>query len=133
LLEIQEREAALSSHPAIQEVAEELTRLATTLDAVVWSVGPAAERVAGAAIALSGGALQIANWNTRLDGQRVLVFAVCGVSPLSLLAASSQVKSMGAKEIHACGVDIAGADANLADGVPFTSFSKADAVVAIAS
>src|SRR5438105_943589 len=71
---------------------------------------PPAERVAGAAGLLAEGDLDVATWNGRLDGRCVLLFAVSGTTPLSLVAAAGQVRSMGAAEIHACGINVADAE-----------------------
>ena len=111
LLEAQSLEAAAVSYPAIEGTAAALIARAQQLDAVVWPVGGAAERIAGAAALLAEGEIEIGVWNTRLDGERVLLFAVAGATPLSLVAAAAQVRSMGATEVHACGVEIAGAAA----------------------
>jgi hypothetical protein len=74
-------------------------------------VGSAAERVTGAAIILAEGDFEVGTWNSRLDGGRGLLFAVSGATPLTLFAAAAQVRSMGAVEVHACGIEVQGADA----------------------
>jgi hypothetical protein len=109
LLESQRLEAAAVSYPTIESIANALVSHAQELEAVVWPVGAAAERVAGAATLLAEGEVEVATWNRRLDGERVLLFAVSGATPLSLVAAAAQVRSMGAIEVHACGVDVVGA------------------------
>jgi hypothetical protein len=109
LLEAQRLDAAAVSYPAIETVAGALASHAQGLEAVVWPVGDAAERVAGVVTALTEGEVEVATWNSRLDGERVLLFAVSGATPLSLVAASAQVRSMGAIEVHACGVNVGGA------------------------
>jgi hypothetical protein len=83
---------------------------ARDLCAVVWPVGAAAERVAGAATVLAEGDVEVVTWNRRLDGECVLLFAISGATPVGLAAAAAHVRSMGAAEIHACGVNVAGAE-----------------------
>jgi hypothetical protein len=109
LLAAQRRDDEAVAYPAIEQIAEALVERAQDLHAVVWPVGRAAERVAGAATLLAEGDLAVGTWNTRLDGERVLLFAVSGTTSLNLAAAAAQVRSMGATEIHACGVDVVGA------------------------
>jgi hypothetical protein len=108
LLAAQDRDAEAVAYPAIEQIAEALVARAQDLHAVVWPVGRAAERVAGAAILLVEGDLAVGAWNSRLDGERVLLFTVSGTTPLSLAAAAAQVRSMGATEVHACGVHVVG-------------------------
>jgi hypothetical protein len=110
LLEAQRMDEATVAYPSIESIAESLATRAHDLAAVVWPVGAAAERVAGAATVLAEGAIEVAAWNRRLDGECVLLFAVSGATPLSLAAAAAQVRSMGAAEVHACGVGVAGAE-----------------------
>lgn len=110
LLDAHRLEADAVSYPEIQYFASALASHAHELEAIVWPVGPAAERVAGGATLIAQGELEIGTWNSRLDGRRVLLFAVAGTSPLSLVAAAAQVRSMGAGEVHACGIDVADAD-----------------------
>ena len=110
LLEAQRRDEEAVGYQMIERIAEAVIERAHDLRAVVWPVGPAAERVAGAAVLLAAGDLTVGMWNSRLDDERVLLFAVSGTTPLSLTVAAAQVRSMGAAEVHACGVDVAGAN-----------------------
>lgn len=129
LLEAQRRDEAAVQYPMIEQIAEALVGCARDRGAIIWPVGSAAERIAGAAILLAEGELRVADWNRRLDGERVLVFAVSGTTPLSLAAAAAQVRSMGAVEVHACGIDVHGA----ADVDAWTSYATlaADRVAAL--
>ncbi len=120
LVEAQRRDSDAVEYPAIQHVAETLIDHAQALQAVVWPVGEAAERVSGAAMLLAEGDLTVGAWNSRLDGERVVLFAVAGTTPLSLAAAATQVRSMGAAEVHACGVDVVGGE----DSDAWESFAK---------
>jgi hypothetical protein len=132
LLEAQGAEETAVSYPMIEHIADALTEHAQELQAVIWPVGAAAERIAGAAAALAGGNLTVGTWNRRLDGERVLLFAVSGVTPLGLVAAAAQVRSMGAAEVHASGVDVTGA-ANVDTWASFAALEvgllRADALV----
>lgn len=120
LLVAQRKEAETVAFPSLVDIARALVGCARDLDAIVWPVGAAAERVAGAGSAVSEGALTVALWNQRLDGQRVLLFAVSGVTTLSLATAEAQVRSLGATEIHACGVDVT----STGEDGPWTSFTQ---------
>lgn len=110
LLEAQSRDGTAVAYPSIEDVAEAVIARAHELDAVVWPVGAAAERIAGAATVLAEGEVAVGTWNARLDSERVLLFAVSGATPLSLVVAAAQVRSMGAAEVHACGVHVVGAE-----------------------
>jgi hypothetical protein len=50
-----------------------------------------------------------------VDGRTILLFAVAGVTPLSLTLAAEQLRRRGAGDVHACGVAITGIAA--ADGI----------------
>jgi hypothetical protein len=73
---------------------------------IVWPVGSAAERLAGAAVLLSKGRVRVRGWSSRLDGERVLVLAVGAVTPIGLHAAAQQARALGAREVHGCGIAI---------------------------
>src|SRR5690242_18422977 len=88
LLDAQRVEETAVAYASIETLAESLVSRARNLAAVVCPVGAAAERVAGAATVLAEGDVEVATWNRRFDGECVLLFAVSGVTPLSLAAAA---------------------------------------------
>jgi hypothetical protein len=53
----------------------------------------------------------LASGTLQLDGRIVMLFAVAGVTPLSLSLVSEQLRRRGAAEVHGCGVAIDGAAA----------------------
>lgn len=109
VLRAQRSEERAVDYPEIVSVASALVDRAGHLGNVtVWPVGAAAERIAGAAVVLARGGLHVATWNTRLVGQRVLLFTVVGVTPMALSDAARHVRQLGATEVHACGVAVAG-------------------------
>jgi hypothetical protein len=77
---------------------------------LVWPVGEAAERVAAAVTLVSRGEIEVGAWNSPVEGRRVLVVVVAGVSALSLDGAAAQLRRRGALEVHGCGVAVNGAD-----------------------
>jgi phosphoribosylpyrophosphate synthetase len=105
LLEAQRCEERAVAYPAFAliERCEELG------DPIVWPVGAAAERIAGAASVMAAGALNVATWNMSLAQHRVLLIAVVGTTPITMVAAAEHVKQLGAAEVHACAVDVVGA------------------------
>jgi hypothetical protein len=84
---------------------------------LVWPVGEAAERLAGAAVLASEGDTRVRGWTDDVRGERVLLATVAAVSPLGLIAAAEHARAMGAAEVHACGIEVAGLDAPELAGV----------------
>lgn len=121
VLGAQEAEAEAVRFPALEAHASALIALDQDLgDPVVWPVGAAAERIAGAATLMSGGRIRVREWNSEVRGERVLVFAVVALTPFSLFAAAHQALNMGADAVQACGLRIEGfEDTGLG---PLTSF-----------
>ena len=104
-----EEEVVGSAH--LLEVADAVVRRARRLgDCVVWPVGAAAERVAGVVTVRANGAVDVGAWNSPVEGRRILLVAVAGVSPLALEAAARHLLSRGADEVHGCGVDVRGGE-----------------------
>jgi hypothetical protein len=107
LLEAQRREEEIVGHRLIGAVADAVIRCATDLgDCLIWPVGSAAERVAGAVTAVGEGAVKVGAWNAPVQGCRLLLVQVAAVSPLELESAADQLRMRGALEVHACGVDV---------------------------
>lgn len=128
VLQVQHIEEALTRYPAIEDLAQSLATLSDALDSpLIWPVGPAAERLAGAAVLVGRGALRIRGWGSMLGGERVLVVALVAAGPLSVLQAVEQAYSMGAVEVHSCGVDVAGIEAGPAELVQsFTPLAEGE-------
>jgi hypothetical protein len=119
LLEAQRCEERAVAFPALQQLAAALIERCNELGGpTVWPVGAAAERLAGAAVVMSSGALSVATWNMALAERRVLLVAISGTTPMSMVVAAEHVRRLGASEIHACAVDVDGA----ADEVSWESF-----------
>jgi hypothetical protein len=120
LLEAQRREEKLVAYPLVEQVAQALIARAAELGGpLIWPVGGAAERVAGAAVVVSAGTIRVAGWNLPVNGDEVLLFTVAATTPLGLLAAAEEVKRLGARSVHACGVDVAG----ITDATAWDTFS----------
>jgi hypothetical protein len=110
LLEAQAVEAQTVAHPELRSCAEQVVDRARDIpDCLVWPVGAAAERVAGAVTLLSQGEVETGTWNSEVEGRLVLAILVAGVSTLSLEAAVAQLRRRGALEVHGCGVTVEGA------------------------
>lgn len=98
-------------YPQIEAWADALVARANQLNGcLIWPVGAPAERIAGVATARAKGRIDVGLWNAPIDGRTVLLFAVAGVTPLSLTLVAQQLRRRGAGDIHACGIAIAGGD-----------------------
>jgi hypothetical protein len=119
LIEAQRLEEEAVRYPQIEMWADALVVRARQLPrCLIWPVGAPAERIAGVAVARARGRIDVGLWNATIQGRTVLLFAVAGVTPLSLILVAEQLRGRGAGEVHACGVAITGAGE--ADG--FESF-----------
>jgi hypothetical protein len=97
-------------YPQIEMWANALVNRARQLPGcLIWPVGAPAERIAGVAVARARGHIEVGLWNGTVEGRTVLLFAVAGVTPLSLILVAKQLRGRGAGEVHACGVAITGA------------------------
>src|SRR5438874_13801832 len=97
-------------YPQIEMWANALVTRARQLPGcLIWPVGAPAERIAGVAVARARGRIDIGLWNETVEARTVLLFAVAGVTPLSLMLVGEQLRRRGAAEVHACGVAITGA------------------------
>jgi hypothetical protein len=100
-----------TSYPRLEAYCIALAASCEALDApIVWPVGAAAERLAGAAVLSSRGRIRLRGWSDRLDGERVLLLTVAAVTPIALITAAEHAKALGAFDVHACGVDVHGVD-----------------------
>jgi hypothetical protein len=110
LLEAQRCEERAVAYPALEHLAAALIEHCRELgDPIVWPVGAAAERIAGAATVMASGSLHVGTWNMSLAERRVLLLAVAGTTPMTMVAAAEHVRRLGAAEVHACAVNVAGA------------------------
>jgi phosphoribosylpyrophosphate synthetase len=108
----------LSAHRAAerattyQELSSHAASLAMLCDEmgspVVWPVGAAAERLAGASVLASEGDVRVRGWTDDIRGESVLLVSVAAVTPLSMVEAAKHARAMGAFEVHACGIEVAG-------------------------
>jgi hypothetical protein len=113
LVRAHEQAEAVTSYPSLAALADALADRCRELDApLVWPVGGAAERVAGAAVLSSEGEVRVRGWVDGVAGETVLLVAVAHVSPLELVAAAGHATAMGADQVHACGVEVAGLNAD---------------------
>lgn len=111
LLDTQGLEEQVVGPASIEACAEAVVRHAGSLpDCLVWPVGAAAERVAGVVTARSHGTIDVAAWNTPVQGRCLLLFSVAAVSPIGLQVTAEQLRRRGATEVHACGVEVRGGD-----------------------
>jgi hypothetical protein len=118
LIRAHKQAEAVTSYPSLTALADALADRCEELDApLVWPVGGAAERVAGAAVLSSEGEIRVRGWVEGVAGEKVLLVAVAHVSPLEMVAAAGHARAMGADQVHACGVDVAGLNADELDPV----------------
>ena len=107
LVEVQRIEEEAVEYPQIELWASALVSCARRLPGcLIWPVGAPAERIAGVAVAHAGGRIDVGLWNASVEGRAVLLFAVAGVTPLSLMLVAEQLRGRGAGAVHACGVTI---------------------------
>lgn len=102
----------ITAYPQLSSYASRLAALCEDMGSpLVWPVGEAAERLAGAAVLESEGEVRVRGWTDDITGERVLLITVAAVTPFALVQAAYHARSMGAVEVHACGAVVAGLDA----------------------
>lgn len=133
LLDAQALEARTVIYPALSACAEQVIgRVSELAGCILWPVGAAAERVAGAVTVVSKGKVETGTWNSEVDRRRVLVILVAGVSTLSLEAAIGQLRRRGALEVHGCGVAVEGAaELDALDSYTELSVDRLDSGIAL--
>jgi hypothetical protein len=121
LLEAQRREEELVAFPLIETVADAVLAVAQrNRRCLIWPMGPAAERIVGVLEVRSHGAVDVSAWNTPVSNRAILLFGTVAASPLELQTAAERLLSRGAAEVHACAVDVPGAE----EVDTFTSFER---------
>jgi len=96
-------------YPQIETWADALVTCANELPrSLIWPVGTPAERIAGVATARARGRIDVGLWNAPVEGRTILLFAVAGVTALSLTLTAEQLRRRGAGDVHACGIAITG-------------------------
>lgn len=109
LIRAHEQAEAATAYPGLSTLADALVERCEELDSpLVWPVGGAAERIAGAAVLSSQGEVRVRGWVDGVAGETVLLVAVAHVSPLEMVAAARNASAMGADQVHACGIGISG-------------------------
>jgi len=109
LLEAQQEEDDALAYPRLIRYAAALGELCRRLRSpMVWPVGAAAERLAGAAVVESRGGIRLRGWHDDLSGERVLLLAGAAVTPLGLYAAAEQARCFGVREVMATGIRVGG-------------------------
>lgn len=123
VLSAQRGDEEATSHPLLAEYARRVVALSQRLgNPVLWPVGPAAERLAGAAAVTGEGAVHVRGWSSSLPATNVLLIATVATSPIELLVAGSHARALDAASLHACAIDIAGIE-DVPEGT-FDSFTE---------
>ncbi len=121
LLTAQRRDEEATSHPLLAEYARRVVALSRRLgNPVLWPVGPAAERLAGAAVLAGEGAVRVRGWSGA-PAARVLLLATVATSPIELVGAGSHARALNAASVHACAIDVEGIET--VDKGAFDSFT----------
>jgi hypothetical protein len=111
LIRAQQADEHLLSYPELARLGVALEKRCRNLSSpLVWPVGDAAERLAGAAVLASEGRVRVRGWTEDVGGERVLLLATAAVSPLSLVQSAGYARALGAAEVHACGIEVSGID-----------------------
>jgi hypothetical protein len=111
LLAAQDEAEAAVDYPVAERWASALAELSCELgNAILWPVSGPAERLAGVAVVAGRGNVRVRSLSRRLDGEQVLLVEVIAVTPLQLLAAAMQARSLGAEVVHGCALRIASED-----------------------
>jgi hypothetical protein len=130
ILRAQRADELATGFPLIGTYAELVVAAARAYsEPLLWPVGDAAERVVGAAVLVGRGSVHARGWSTTMTGRNVLLVATTSTTPLGIIAAAAQARTLGARSVHACGIDIAGIE-DIADGTldSFTSLLDSPAV-----
>jgi hypothetical protein len=88
---------------------------------IVWPVGEAADRLAGAASLLAAGQLRTRAWTDDLLSAEVVVLAVADVTTFALAQAARHARALGAAQVYGCWVGFA--DMVAGSDLGFDSFS----------
>lgn len=111
LIETQRANKEATTFPRIAALARALGDLSEDLGApLVWPVGEAADRLAGAAILASAGEIRVRGWTDDIRGECVLLATVAAVTPQGLVETAKHARALGASEVHACGLEVPGLD-----------------------
>lgn len=112
LLDAQRREDGFVAWPELERYARALVEACEEVDGhpLVWPVGRAAERLAGAAALFGGAGFRVRRALGDVSGELVIVTAVTAVTPLPLVTAAKQAMALGARKVFAAGVDVEGVE-----------------------
>lgn len=110
VLRMQRQDDDVFAAPNLEIQATAVARLCHDMgDPLLWPVGPAAERLSGAAALAGDGAVRVRGWMTDIEGEHVLLITLHSLTPLPLLQAAEQARRLGAAEVHACAIHLDGA------------------------
>lgn len=110
-IELQHRDEVATSYPAVESYAARLASLCETHgNPLVWPVGAAAERLAGAAALVGKGRVRVRGWSDDVAGERILILCTAVATPLGLRAAATQARALGAKAVDGCAIELSGVD-----------------------
>lgn len=128
----QAKEQALG-FPQIGVLASTLAKRCEELDfPLLWPIGAAGERLAGASVFVAEGNLRLRGWNNDVRGERVLVMAVAETTPMSMIEGAAHARSLGAVEVHACALQVEGFESPDLDAI-FDSRSVLQPVAGVTS
>lgn len=109
VLRAQRADEEATSHPLIGVYAERVVEAACCCDVpLLWPVGDAASRLVGAAVLVGKGAVRARGWSAPITDQSVMLVATITTTPLEVIAASSHARALGARTVHACGIEVTG-------------------------
>ena len=78
---------------------------------LVWPVGEAAQRLAGAAAVLADRRFQLRGWADEVRGRPVLLVSMAAATPIEITEACKLARALGASAVHARGWNVNGPDA----------------------
>lgn len=113
----QEKERVLR-FPEIRVLASAVGRCCRDLNfPLLWPIDQASERLAGAATLAAAGDLRVRGWTNDVRGERVLLLAIAETTPMSMVEGATHARSLGAVEVHACALQVAGFESPDLDGI----------------
>lgn len=108
LLDVHKMNEEALEGPQLERLAAALvTRCCDLGRPLIWPVGDAATRLAGAAVLVAKGDIKIRGWVDDIRGTPVLLASLAAATPLEMVDAARHARALGASAVHAFGWNVA--------------------------